>query len=79
MDLHPQDLAKNARFVTNAKGKAISAIIPIKHYEEAMEILEDLVDRELIEQRRNEPTIPWEQEKRELGMRVCNSKAKKKA
>lgn len=79
MDLHPQDLAKNARFITNAKGKALSAIIPIKHYDEVLEILEDLADRELIEKRRNEPTIPWEQLKSELGIRVRNSKAKKKA
>jgi hypothetical protein len=79
MDLHPQDLAKNARFITNAKGKALSAIITIKHYDEVMEILEDLADRELIEKRRNEPTIPWERVKRELGIRVRNSKAKKKA
>jgi hypothetical protein len=79
MDLHPQDLAKNARFITDAKGKAISAIIPIKHCAEVMEILEDLADGELIENRRNEPAIPWEQAKRELGIRVRNSKATKKA
>lgn len=77
MDLQPQDLAKNARFITNAKGKAISAIIPIKQYDEVMEILEDLADRELIEKRRNEPTIPWEQVERELGIRIGNPKAKK--
>ena len=51
------------QFLTNAKGKVVSAVIPIKEYEEMME---DLIDLAACLEVRDEETIPWEQVKREI-------------
>ncbi len=44
------------QFVTNAKGKKVAALIPIKEYEELME---DLIDIAACLELRDEETIPW--------------------
>jgi len=55
------------QFLTNAKGKVVSAVIPIKEYEEMLEDLEDLA---AIVERRNDETIPWKQVKKELDIKT---------
>ena len=51
------------QLLTNAKGKVVSAVIPIKEYEEMME---DLIDLAACLEVRDEETIPWEQVKRKI-------------
>ena len=51
------------QFVTNQKGKKIAAIIPIKEYEDLMQ---DIFSAAVIEKRRHEKTVPWEEVKQRL-------------
>ena len=55
------------RFLTDEKGKVISAVVPIKKYEAMLEDLEDLA---AVVERRNDETIPWEQVKKELDIKT---------
>jgi hypothetical protein len=68
--IHPQ-------FITDIKGKKVSAIIPIKEYNQILEELEDLEDIILYDQSKNdnEPAIPKskamqmiEAERKKLGL-----------
>lgn len=54
------------RFLTDEKGKVISAVVPIKEYEAMLEDLEDLA---AVVERRNDETVPWEQVKKELDIK----------
>ena len=58
------------KFIRNAKGKVLSAIVPIKDFEEMMDQLQDIEDLALIEERRDEPTIPWEVVRKKLKKRI---------
>ena len=51
--IHPQ-------FITDVKGRKVSAVIPIKEYNQILEELEDLEDIILFDQSKNdnEPAIP---------------------
>jgi len=60
-ELHPH-------FVTDADGKRLSVLLPIAEYEALMDHLEDLEDLEDARQALDEPTIPWETVKAELGL-----------
>ena len=51
------------QFVTNSKGKKVAAVIPIKEYED---LLEDIFSAAVIERRRHEVTVPWEEVKQRL-------------
>lgn len=51
------------QFLTDDLGEKIAVVIPIAEYEE---LLEDLADMADIAKRRNEPTIPLEEVKKEL-------------
>ena len=51
------------QFVTNSKGKKIAAVIPIKEYED---LLEDISSAAVIERRRHEVTVSWEEVKQRL-------------
>ncbi len=42
--------------------------IPIREYEEMLERLEDAEDIAIINERRDDPTIPWEDMKKRLKM-----------
>ncbi len=57
--------------VKNGKRKAV--ILPIEEYEE---LLEDLYDLAVIEQRKNEPTILLAEVERRLNQRVAREKLK---
>ena len=48
----------NLKYVTDEKGKKQSVILPI---DEFIELIEDIEDLALIAERRDEPTIPFEQ------------------
>lgn len=49
--LHPQ-------YVTNESGERVAVILSMAEFEEISELLEDLADTKVVEQRRNEPGIP---------------------
>ena len=53
----------STKFLTNAKGKKVAAVIPIKEYED---LLEDILSAATIEKRRHEKTIPWEEVRQRL-------------
>jgi PHD/YefM family antitoxin component YafN of YafNO toxin-antitoxin module len=55
------------------KGQRKAVILPIEEYEES---LEDLYDLGVIEQRKNEPTIPLAEVERRLKQRVAREKLK---
>jgi hypothetical protein len=54
---------KVARYIVDEKGERTSVILPVKEYQE---ILEDLHDLAIIAERREEPTISFEELKRKL-------------
>ena len=51
------------QYITNDKGEKTAAVIDLKKHGELME---DFLDLLVCEQRKDEPTIPWEQVKAEL-------------
>ncbi len=53
---------KGIQFVTDSDGKAIAVQIDLEQWGE---LWEDMYDRMLIEQRKNEATVPWEDVKKE--------------
>jgi len=56
------------QFVTDSDGKRLSVLLPITEYTALMERLEDLEDLEDARKVRDEPMIPWETVKTELGI-----------
>jgi prevent-host-death family protein len=50
--------------IVKRRGKPVVAIVPISDWE-LLNALEDRLDAQVIESRKNEPTIPWEQIKAE--------------
>jgi len=55
---------KRSQFITSEKGERTAVIIPIKDYEQ---LLEDLHDLAVVAERKNEPTISFEELKKRLG------------
>lgn len=53
----------STKFVTNAKGKKVAALIPIKEYED---LLQDNYSAAIIERRKAEKTYPWQDLKKKL-------------
>ncbi len=51
------------QYITDSEGHKISVVLPMEEYIELMEDLEDLA---AVAELRDEPTIPWEQVKKEL-------------
>lgn len=51
------------RFIVNEKGQKTAAILPIEEYEE---LLEDMHDLAVVAERRNEPTITFDELKERL-------------
>lgn len=60
-EIHPQ-------FITDLDGKRLSVVLPIAEYEALIERLEDLEDIEDARQAMDEPAIPWETVKAEMGL-----------
>lgn len=60
-ELHPQ-------FVTDPDGNRLSVLLPIAEYEALIERLEDLEDLEDARKAADEPTVPWETVKAEMGL-----------
>ena len=58
VDLHPQ-------YVTDENGIRKSVLLPIEEY---YELLEDLDDQAAIAERKNDPSIPFEQAMQDLGI-----------
>jgi len=54
---------KGVHFVTDSDGKAVAVQIDIEQWGE---LWEDMYDRMLIEQRKDEESVPWSDVKREL-------------
>jgi hypothetical protein len=51
------------QFIRDRKGKAIAVVVDLKTFEEIEELLEDLNDVKIIEQRMDEPDLDWEKVK----------------
>ncbi len=51
------------QYIVDEKGRKTAVILPVEEYEE---LLEDLHDLAIIAERRNEPTIPFEELKKRL-------------
>ncbi|MDO9399312.1 MAG: hypothetical protein Q7T79_01315 [bacterium] len=51
------------QYITDTEGQKISVILPMEEY---IELMEDLKDLAAVAELRDEPTIPWEQVKKEL-------------
>lgn len=60
-ELHPQ-------FLIDRDGKPMSVLLPFAEYEALIEYLEDMEDIADARQARDEPTIPWETVKAEMGL-----------
>jgi hypothetical protein len=56
-------MSPKTQFVVDTKGKMKAVVLPIDEYER---LLEDLHDLAIIAQRRDEPTVPWEEVKAQL-------------
>lgn len=55
------------QFVTDRSGKRTAVMVDLElHGEAVQEFLEDLEDLKIIEERKNDSTIPWEEVKKEL-------------
>ncbi len=52
-----------SHYLVNEKGQKMAVVIPIEEYEE---LLEDLHDLAVVAERRDEPTIPFEELKERL-------------
>lgn len=51
------------QYITDTTGQKISVILPMEEY---IELMEDLKDLAAVAELRDEPTIPWEQVKKEF-------------
>jgi len=51
------------QYITDTEGQKISVILPMEEY---IELMEDMKDLAAVAELRDEPTIPWEQVKKEL-------------
>lgn len=54
------------RYVTDCEGRRIEVIVPIEEFEELMDQVDDLLDRDILEERRNEDRISREEFRRLL-------------
>jgi len=54
---------KKSHYLVNEKGQKTAVVIPIEEYEE---LLEDLHDLAVVAERRDEPTVPFEELKEQL-------------
>ncbi len=59
MTLHPQ-------FIVDSKGKRKRVVLSLSEYRKLLETAQDLVDHKLIDEVRDEETVPWEQVKAQL-------------
>ena len=53
----------NRRYIVDEKGKRTAVVLPLKEYEE---LLEDLHDLAIVAERRDEPTVAFEELKEKL-------------
>ena len=51
-------MKRNERYIVDSEGKKVAVILPIEEYEE---LLEDLHDLAVVAERRDEPTIPFDE------------------
>ncbi len=51
------------RYIVDEQGKKTAIVLPLKEYQQ---LLEDLHDLSVIAERRDEPTVAWEEVKRRL-------------
>ena len=54
---------RKARYIVDEKGKRTAVVLPLKEYEE---LLEDLHDLAMVAERRDEPTVSFEELKKKL-------------
>ena len=66
-DLGNRVSLRGERIVVERRGKNLFALVPVEDVE-FMERLEDKMDLEAIRASKDEPTIPWEKVKKNLGL-----------
>jgi len=66
-DLGNRAALRGERVIVERRGKPLFALVPVEDVD-FMERLEEKMDVEAILAARNEPTKPWEQVKKELGL-----------
>jgi prevent-host-death family protein len=54
------------QFITDSRGKRKAVILPIEQYEKYKQLMEDLADLRAMDERKDEPTVPWEEVKQRL-------------
>jgi len=54
---------RKERYIVDEKGKRTAVVLPLKEYEE---LLEDLHDLAIVAERRDEPTVSFEEIKKKL-------------
>ena len=58
------------RISTDERGERV-VVVPIREYEEMLERVEDAEDTVIIDERQNDPTMPWEGMKKQLKANGC--------
>jgi hypothetical protein len=66
-EAHPATTSLGHLVRTDEHGKQVVEV-PIREYEEMLERLEDAEDIAIIDERQNDPTIPWDDVKKRLRM-----------
>ncbi len=66
-DLGNRVALRGERFVVERRGKNLFALVPVEDME-LLERLEDKMDLDAIRAAKDEPTKPWAQVKKELGL-----------
>ena len=66
-DLGNRVALRGARFVVERRGKNLFALVPVEDLE-VLERLEDRMDLEVIRERLDEPSTPFDKVKKELGL-----------
>ncbi len=61
---------KEAQVLYDIRGKKTHVVLPIKKYEEILELLEDALDSKAMDEVENEKTIPLPEMKKQLRKKI---------
>ncbi len=56
----------DVQYIVNADGQKEKVLLPIDQFEELMECVQDVLDKEEIERLRDQPRRPWNEVKAEI-------------
>jgi hypothetical protein len=76
---HVLAVSRQGRVLVKHKGKPLALVIDVRHKdEEQIELENDPEFWRMIQERRSQPSVPWEQVKADLGIRTRPGKRQKK-